>query len=131
MSGIRQVMVPPTGLERGGHSPGYASIAVRGGSFLWVSGLTAFDVRSGKPVRGSTAEETEAVLLALKRILQDSGSSLDRIVKVNVLLASMLEAANFEAVYLRHISEPPPARTLCGARLPDGARVMVECTALA
>ena len=32
---------------------------------------------------------------------------------------------------LRFFAEAPPARTVCGARLPDGVKVIIECTALA
>ena len=51
--------------------------------------------------------------------------------KVNVLLHSMLEAPNMNDVYVRFFPDPPPARTVCGARLPDGVKVIIECTALA
>ena len=100
------------------------SVAVRGGAFVFVSGLTAFD-------RGATSRETRQILENLKLILEAAGSSLDRVVKVNVLLHSMLEAPNMNEIYARFFPEPPPARTVCGARLPDGVKVMIECTALA
>ena len=100
------------------------SPAVRGGDFVFVAGLTASD-------RGTTAHETRQILEDLKLILEDAGSSLDRVVKVNVLLHSMLEAPNMNEIYARFFPEPPPARTVCGARLPDGVKVMIECTALA
>ena len=100
------------------------SPAVRGGAFVFVSGLTASD-------RGTTAAETRQILENLKRILEAAGSSLDAVVKVNVLLHSMLEAPNMNEIYARFFPEPPPARTVCGARLPDGVKVMIECTALA
>ena len=67
----------------------------------------------------------------LKAMLEAAGSSLDKVVKVNVLLASMLEAPNVNEIFARVFPEPPPARTICGARLPDGVKVIVECTALA
>ena len=51
--------------------------------------------------------------------------------KVNLLLHSMLEAPNMNEVYTRFFPDQPPARTVCGARLPDGVKVIVECTALA
>jgi enamine deaminase RidA (YjgF/YER057c/UK114 family) len=34
-------------------------------------------------------------------------------------------------VYACFFPNPPPARTVCGARLPDGVKVIIECTALA
>ena len=108
-----------------------ASLAVRGGAFVFVSGLTAVDPATGQAVRDSTAGETQKILENLKLILEAAGSSLDRVVKVNVILHSMLEAQNMNEVYARFFPEPPPARTVCGARLLDGVKVMIECTALA
>jgi 2-iminobutanoate/2-iminopropanoate deaminase len=109
---------------------GSASEAVRGGDFLFVSGLTATDPQSGMTVPGTTASETRQILTNLKRLLETAGSSLDKVVKVNVLLHSMLEAPNMNEVYLEFFADPPPARTVCGARLPNGMKVMMECTAL-
>src|SRR5262249_7765222 len=67
------------------------SMAVRGGDFLFVSGLTAIDLRSGERMQGTTASETRQILTNLKQLLDAAGSSLDKVVKVNVLLHSMLE----------------------------------------
>lgn len=107
------------------------SMAVRGGDFLFVSGLIAIDLQSGDSVQGTTASETRTILANLKELLERSGSSLDKVVKVNVILHSMLEAPNMNDVYARFFPDSPPARTVCGARLPDGVKVMIECTALA
>jgi len=41
-----------------------------------------------------------------------------------------VEAPNLNDVYVRFFPDPPPARTVCGARLPDGVKVIIECTAL-
>jgi 2-iminobutanoate/2-iminopropanoate deaminase len=82
-------------------------------------------------MRGTTAGETRQILTQLAQLLAAAGSSLDKVVKVNVLLASMLEAPNMNEVYARFFPDPPPARTVCGARLPEGVKVMIECTALA
>jgi 2-iminobutanoate/2-iminopropanoate deaminase len=108
-----------------------ASAVARGGDFLFVSGLIAVDLRSGQALRGTTASETRQVLANLKEVLEAAGSSLDKVVKMSVLLASMLEAPNMNEVYSRFFLDPPPARTVCGARLPEGMKVMIECTALA
>ena len=108
-----------------------ASQAVRGGDFLFVSGLTATDPQSGMRMPGTTASETRQILTNLKQLLERAGSSFDKIVKVNVLLHSMLEERNMNEVYARFFPDQPPARTVCGACLPDGVRVIVECTALA
>ncbi len=129
MSATREIVRWPVRSHDGAMSPS-ASTAVQGGDFLFISGLTALDPDTGEPIRGTTAGETRQILLELRQLLAAGGSSLDKVVKVNVLLASMLEAPNMNEVYARFFPDPPPARTVCGARLPHGAKVMIECTAL-
>ena len=124
MSLKREIILP-------GGSDKPVSMVVRGGDFLFVSGLVAIDLQSGKRLQGTTASETRAILTNLKELLARSGSSLEKVVKMSVILHSMLEAPNMNDVYVRFFPDPPPARTVCGARLPDGVKVMIECTALA
>jgi 2-iminobutanoate/2-iminopropanoate deaminase len=106
------------------------SMVVRGGDFIFVSGLTAVDLQSGERMPGTTTSETRQILINLKQLLDAAGSSIEKVVKVNVLLHSMLEAPNMNDVYVGFFPDPPPARTVCGARLPDGVKVIIECTAL-
>ena len=131
MSAAREI-IPPSGpaLNADGSAGPLASMAVRGGDFIFVSGLTAIDPQSGERMRGTTASETRCILGNLKQLLEAAGSSLDKVVKVNVLLQSMLEAPNMNEVYARFFPDSPPARTVCGACLPDGVKVIIECTAL-
>ena len=131
MSATREIISPPGRALNVERSSGQlASMAVRGGDFLFVSGLTAVDLQSGEHMRGTTASETRHILSNLKTLLEAAGSSLDKVVKVNVLLHSMLEAPNMNDVYARFFPDSPPARTVCGACLPDGMKVIIECTAL-
>ena len=131
MSLQREVIAPPAPGLDAGRTGRPASAMLRGGEFLFVSGLTAIDPQTGERVPGTTAGETRQILANLKQMLEAAGSSLDNVVKVTVLLHSMLEAPNMNEVYARFFSDSPPARTVCGARLPDGIKVMIECTALA
>ena len=132
MSAKREIIPPPVRAPDAAQRSGApSSMAVRAGDFLFVSGLTAVDLQSGERRHGTTASETRQILENLKQLLEAAGSSLDNVVKVNVLLHSMLEAPNMNEVYARFFPDPPPARTVCGARLPDGVKVIIECTALA
>lgn len=129
---VRREVIPPPGQTRDATRSGQtASMAVRGGDFLFVSGLTAIDLQSGKRMQGTTATETRQILTNLKQLLETAGSSIEKVVKVNVLLHSMLEAPNMNDVYAAFFPDLPPARTVCGARLPDGVKIVIECTALA
>src|SRR5215471_5445326 len=95
MSPKREVIVSSARAgDAGTRSAPSLSTLVRGGDFIFVSGLTAVDLRSGKRMRDTTASETRQILTNLKQLLEAAGSSLDKVVKVNVLLHSMLEAPN-------------------------------------
>jgi 2-iminobutanoate/2-iminopropanoate deaminase len=131
MTMARTIFSPPPGLDIAAVLGQPASTLVRGGPLLFVSGLAAVDPATGERVRGPIMTETRVVLTALKQMLEAVASSMDKVVKVNVLMASMLEATPMNDVYVQFFSDPPPARTVCGARLPDGCRIMIECTALA
>lgn len=128
----RAIVAPPVpGLDVAVSLNQPASTMVRGGPFLFVSGLCALDPETGQRVHGTTVSETRLILANLQRMLEAAGSSMQKVVKVNVLLHSMLEAVPMNDVYVKFFSDPPPARTVCGARLPDGCKVIIECTALA
>jgi 2-iminobutanoate/2-iminopropanoate deaminase len=127
----REIIALPKRAPNAARSAPSVSMAVRGGDFIFVSALTAVDLQSGERMPGTTASETRQILINLKQLLDAAGSSIEKVVKVNVLLHSMLEAANMNDVYVRFFPDPPPARTVCGARLPDGVKVIIECTALA
>jgi 2-iminobutanoate/2-iminopropanoate deaminase len=131
MTLARSVVAPPPGLDAAAALGQPASTLVRGGPFLFVSGLAAVDPATGELMRGAIMAETRMILGNLRQVLEAAGSSMDKVVKVNVLMASMLEATPMNDVYVQFFADPPPARTVCGARLPDGCRVMIECTALA
>ncbi len=132
MGVIREVITPPSRAPDAARPPDQAgALAVRGGDFLFVCGLTAAHLPSGDPTGGTTAAQTREVLTTLEQLLEAAGSSLAQVVKVNVFLDSMLEAPNMNEVYARFFPDPPPARTVCGACLPPRVKVMIECTALA
>ena len=132
VSAKREIIPPPgPAPQLAPSSAAPASMAVRGGDFIFASGLTAIDLHTGERVCGTTASETHQILGNLRELLEAAGSSLARVVKVNVLLHSMLEAQNMNEVYVRFFPDQPPARTVCGAKLPDGCKVIIECTALA
>ncbi|HWB47962.1 MAG TPA: RidA family protein [Stellaceae bacterium] len=118
--------------ERGAGSPRqvigprqpHQSAAVRAGDFVFLSGLTAAE-------RGTVAAETRQVLTDMAELLDMAGSSLAKIVKVNVLIYSMLEYGNMNDVYRAFFPADPPARTVCGAGLIGGRKVAIDCIALA
>ena len=120
-----------TQTERAPGAIGPYSQAVTAGGFVFASGQIPIDPASGEFVAGGISEQTEQVLKNLSAVLEAAGSSLDRVVKTTVFLASMDEFAAMNEVYGRFFSAKPPARaTVQAARLPRDARVEIDAIAL-
>ena len=107
------------------------SPAVRGGDFVFLSGMAATDPATGERVHATVAAETRQILANMGKLLEAAGSSLANVVKVNVLIYSMLEYENMNSVYREFFPADPPARTVCGAKLIGGHKVEIDCIALA
>ena len=106
------------------------SAGVRVGNMLYLSGQIGID-RSGKPVPGGIAAETQCAMDNIKATLERNGSSLDHVVKVTVMLADMNEWQEMNKVYVTYFSKHLPARSAFGTSgLALGARVEIECMAV-
>lgn len=112
---------------KGPYSP-----AVRAGGFLFVSGQGPIDAGTGEVLRGTIEQQTELVLSNIRTVLEEAGSSLDRVVKTNVYLDKIEDFAAMNAVYATFFAENPPARTTIeAANLPLGIGVEIDVIALA
>jgi 2-iminobutanoate/2-iminopropanoate deaminase len=120
---------PALDVSRNLHLP--LSPAIRAGAFVFVSGMVAINPATGERMHGTVAAETRQILAAMAQVLEAAGSSLGKVVKVNVLIYSMLEYNNMNEVYREFFPDDPPARTVCGAKLSGGSKVEIECIALA
>jgi 2-iminobutanoate/2-iminopropanoate deaminase len=106
------------------------SEAVRMGSVLYLSGQMGID-QSVHLVPGGIAAETRQALENIKTTLEKYGSSLERVIKVTVMLADMNEWAEMNKVYLEYFSKNLPARSAFGTSgLALGGRVEIECIAV-
>ena len=108
------------------HSPG-----IRAGDLIFLSGMLSVDPLTGERSQGTVAHETRQTLSNMRHLLESAGSSLDRVVKLNVLLYDMLEFDNMNAVFREFFPAEPPARTTCGVQLSAGMKIEIECIALA
>jgi 2-iminobutanoate/2-iminopropanoate deaminase len=129
MSAIHHVDVPGYPAP---HSP-YAHAVVANG-FVLVSGQ--IPVRPGggpTEIEGCTMQEqTRQALSNVKTILEAAGSSLDRVVKVTVLLARPDLYQEMNEAYAEFFPGAKPARTMArfGADIP-GVLVAIDAVALA
>ncbi len=108
------------------------SPAVRANGFLFVSGQIGARTENGRMVLvpGGVEAETRQTLNNIKAILEQNGSSLERVVKCTVMIADMADWPRINTVYAEYFPGPKPARSALGANgLALGAKVEIECMA--
>lgn len=106
------------------------SQGIKLGNMVFTAGQIPLDPANGKLVEGSIEDQTRRVMQNLQAVLQQAGSSLDKVVKTTCFLVNLDDFAAFNGVYATFFSDNPPARsTVQVAKLPAGALVEVECIA--
>ena len=106
------------------------SQAIRLDNLIFTSGMTARDPKTRQLIGGDIEKQTERVILNLKAILEASGSSIEKVVKVTVFLTDMKDFEGMNRVYRRYFPKDPPARsTIEVSRLAVDARVEIEMVA--
>jgi len=131
-------------LERSGASPLVpAPRAIRSGDYVFTSSIypvdaaghaVGIDERLGETGPALIAAQTRHCLEALKAILQEHGSTLDRVLKAEVHLADASDFYEFKLVWREYFPQNPPARTTIevGDTFPfRGCRLNMDVTALA
>jgi 2-iminobutanoate/2-iminopropanoate deaminase len=137
-------MHPPTKLKRSGPMPfAPAPRAVRAGDYVFTSSIypvdnaghaVMTDERLGEAGPSLIAAQTRHCFEALKTILEEHGSSLDRLLKAEVHLVDAADFYEFKLVWREYFPNDPPARTAVevGDTLPfRGARLNLDVVALA
>ena len=108
--------------------------AVKAGGVLYCSGQIALDPATGLMVgAGDVEAETRQVLSNLQAVLEAGGSSPGQVLRTTVFLADLGDFARVNAIYAELFSDGvSPARACVEvAALPKGARVEIDCIALA
>ena len=106
--------------------------AVRTGDLVFVSGCPAYtpDMTLAK---GDFQAQMRQAMTNLKNILEDAGSSLEKVVKVNIFLDRRADFDEMNEIYREFFGndrETWPARTTVEARLPRKDFLLeVECVA--
>jgi 2-iminobutanoate/2-iminopropanoate deaminase len=112
--------------------PGRARIsqAVEYNGIVYVSGIVARDPETGKTVTGGVAAQTKQILDSIKVILEEAGTTADRVIKSEIFLQDMDQFGAFNKVWEDFFPVNPPARICIQAgRLGPGFEV--EITAIA
>ena len=108
------------------------SAATRAGGLVFVSGHSAPHDPERGIHRGETpADEVRNALAKVAAILDEAGSSLDRVVQMTMLITDPADYAACNAEYVKHFPGGLPARHTARFGVPTQARVAFSCIALA
>ena len=106
------------------------SQAIKVGDLVYTSGQIPIDPATGNFVEGGIKEQTRQSLTNIKAILEETGLSMNNVVKTTVFLADMNDFADMNSVYAEFFTEPYPARSAVAVKtLPKGALVEIEVVA--
>jgi reactive intermediate/imine deaminase len=105
--------------------------AYRVGNLIFVSGQAA-TTPEGEVVPGGFDAQADAVFDNLRRVLEAGGSSLEKIIKVNIYLTEMANFPKIIELRRRYFTAPYPADTIVevGALALPGLMIEIEAVAL-
>jgi reactive intermediate/imine deaminase len=104
------------------------SQAVIHGDIIYVSGQLG---NVGlKLVEGGIIPETHQTMMNIKRVLEQNGSSMDKVIKCTCMLADIGQWPDMNKEYIKFFPNNKPARSAFATNgLALGARVEIECMA--
>ena len=106
------------------------ALKVQASTWLYCSGQLGIDPETGELQEGAEAQ-TVQVLENLKAVLEEGGSSLDKVVKTTVFLTDLADGPVVNEVYARYFDDPRPTRSAVEiSKLARGALVEIECVAI-
>jgi len=106
------------------------SQAVKAAGLVFVSGTAPADPATGQITGNTIQEQTRQCLTNIAAILEEAGSSLEKLVSATVVLADEDDFAGMNEEWLRWFPTNPPARQ--GAKLPvrvPGLKVSIAAIA--
>jgi enamine deaminase RidA (YjgF/YER057c/UK114 family) len=94
------------------------------GGLVYIAG-------KGYHEEGDITKHTTEVLNSLQEELEKAGSSMDKVLKVNVYLADLADYSKMNEAYRGRFGENPPVRTTvaCYGGIPGSSLVEIDCIA--
>lgn len=105
------------------------SQAIVSGDLVFCSGQLGLDPATGALV-GDVEAQAERSMKNLAAVLDAAGCTFADVVKTTIFLADVADFGAVNAIYARHMPDPPPARSTVGVgALPKGGLVEIEMIA--
>jgi 2-iminobutanoate/2-iminopropanoate deaminase len=117
--------------DRAPEAIGPYSQGVKIGRYVFLSGQIPIDPATGDLVTGSIAEQARQVLTNLKAVVEESGATMNDIVKTTVYITDILLFGDVNEVYADFFRKPYPARaTVEVSGLPRGVDIEIDAVAV-
>ncbi|MCL5676605.1 MAG: RidA family protein [Firmicutes bacterium] len=107
-----------------------ASAVGRAGDIIFTAGQTGRNPYTNEIPEGMAAHTRQA-LLNLKEALELAGSSMDRVVKVNIFITDMSAFEEMNGVYREFFPTDPPARATVEVKSLANPKLVIEIEAVA
>jgi len=106
------------------------SQAIIANGMVFTSGQIALN-SDGEIVSDKIEKQTKQVLENLTAVLEEAGSSLDKVVKTTIFLSNMDDFKIVNEVYSSYFNKHKPARSTVAVKtLPLNVKVEIDCIAL-
>jgi len=109
---------------------GAYSQGILSNNFIFTAGEGAIDPKTNQWVGGDIKQQTRIAMENVKAILEESGSSLDKVVKVTIFIKDKALFGAMNEVYTSYFPRDPPARsTAVTDLLRDDMLIEIEAVA--
>ena len=98
-------------------------------NLLFTSGQIPLDPDKGVIVGEDIITQAERVMNNLKAVLEEAGSSFDKVIKTTCFLKNMSDFTNFNEVYSKYFTSKPARSCVAVKELPKDVLVEVELVA--
>ena len=85
------------------------SQAIEVNGMLYTSGVIPVDPATGE-IGNSIEQQAEQAFTNICNLVEDAGSSVDKIIKTTVFIKNMDDFGKINDIYMKHFKEPFPAR---------------------
>lgn len=117
-------------VKKGPPAKGQYSQVVTAGPFVFMSGQLPFSPE-GVLAEGDIAVQTKQIMENIGMMLEEAGSSLNKVVKVGVYLLDLNDFPAMNKVYSTYFPTEPPVRTtIAVSDFPPGVRIEIDVVAM-
>jgi 2-iminobutanoate/2-iminopropanoate deaminase len=106
------------------------SQAVRVGNLVYTAGQPGIDPLTGTVAGDTFDAQARQAFLNLKAVLEDAGSSLERVIKVTCFITDANAFATLNALFAELFPVAPPVRSAPLVQLPRGLLFSIDAIAV-